>query len=69
MAATRAEKNAVREIKWKDFKDQEHRVRSARAEEGTLTNRRDDRGIAAMEREANITTRVLKEKRQVIDFT
>ena len=55
------------ESKWKDFKNQEHRVRSARAEEESFIHRDDDRRIVIMEKEANTTTRVLKEKRKMKD--
>ena len=67
LAVAQDEEDAARESQWKDCKDQEHRVRWKRPEEEYSSKRRDDRKLAAMERGGNVTTRVRREKRKVID--
>ena len=67
VAAVRAEENAEKERKRREFAEQQDRIRLARSEEERHVKRKNDIRVAAMERKAKVTTGVLREKKRVID--
>ncbi len=67
LAAVKAEQMAESERKRRVFAEQQNRARMARTEEERHVKRMHDIKVAATEREAKITTGVLREKKKVID--
>lgn len=67
LATIQTEQIAESERKRREFLEQQHRARQARAEEEKHIKRKNDLEAAAMERKAKIATGVLRERRRMID--
>lgn len=67
LRALETEHDAEVERKRRDFAEQQHKVRLARADEERHIKRKNDIDTAAMERQAKITTGVIREKRNLVD--